>query len=79
MDNDTLTTSQVATELGCSVRTVQRHARKNSIGTRVTPQLTVFSRQDVEKLRELVRPTPGNPLMGSSQPETYRRTISKKS
>lgn len=56
-------TQEAARRLGCSRSTVTRQARALKIGRRVG-RVLVFSAADVRRLREVVRPGPGNPQFG---------------
>jgi excisionase family DNA binding protein len=47
----TLTTADIARELGISPRLVRRLARQHQLGTLVTPRLRLFSAEDLERIR----------------------------
>lgn len=56
-------TREAARRLGCSRRTVSRVAAQHDIGQRVAG-VRVFGARDLARLREVVRPGPGNPQFG---------------
>lgn len=58
-----LSAAEVAPRIGCSRRTVTRLAGQHGIGQRVAGVL-VFGARDIARLREVVRPGPGNPQFG---------------
>ena len=58
-----LSASEAAARLGCAASTVRRRAAQHDIGQRVAG-VRVFAPRDLARLREVVRPGPGNPQFG---------------
>jgi len=56
-------TSEVAAYIGCSIRSVQRRAESEGIGTTVGSRL-VFNHTEAEQLKQTIRRGPGNPNAG---------------
>jgi len=69
-----ITVAQAAVTLACAARTVARVAALHGIGIMVTTRFRALTAADVERLRPLIRPGPGNPEFGKSirgrQPKT---------
>lgn len=54
-------TKQAAAELGVHTETVKRWARREGIGNKTHPRMWLFTPDDLDRLRELIHPAPGNP------------------
>lgn len=54
------TTTEAVYLLGCDRSTITRLAKRHGIGSRVGP-LHFFTDADIERLRGLIQPGPGNP------------------
>lgn len=60
MINHTYTSTTAAAALGCSTSTIRRHCASHGIGTRIGRDWLI-SGSDLDRLRSVVRPGPGNP------------------
>lgn len=56
-----MTTDQVAAALGCRDTTVRRLAQAHNLGRRVGKRIKLFTAAELETLRQLLKPRPGNP------------------
>lgn len=56
-----LTSGQLAEALGCRDTTVRRLAQAHNLGRRVGKRFKVFTAADLETLRQMLKPGPGNP------------------
>lgn len=58
--------TEAAATIGCNRYTITRHCQRHGIGDRVGRSI-VLTPDDVERLRGLVRPGPGNPTFGREE------------
>lgn len=56
-----LTTDQIAEALGCRDTTVRRLAQSHNLGRRVGKRIKLFTAAELDTLRQLLKPGPGNP------------------
>lgn len=56
-----LTARQLASQIGCSIRTVQRIGTRYGIGTQLDSGVRVYSQADVARVKAHVHESAGNP------------------
>lgn len=61
-----ITVTQAAQQLGVKPDCIRKHCVANEIGSLITPRFRALSSADVERLRGLIRASPGNPEFGKT-------------